>query len=52
VVALQENMSWWVLMILIYTVNVIFAFIIAAGLKKVDDTGWKILEFLRKKTAS
>ncbi|GEN71776.1 acyltransferase family protein [Chryseobacterium lathyri] len=52
VVALQENMPWWVLMILIYTVNVIFAFIIAAGLKKVDDTGWKILEFLRKKTAS
>jgi hypothetical protein len=52
VAALQENMPWWLLMILIYIINVILAFIIAAGLKKVDDTGWKVLEFLRKKTAS
>jgi hypothetical protein len=52
VVPLKENMPWWILMILIYTVNIILAFIIAAGLKKVDDLGWKILEFLRKKTAA
>ena len=52
VVPLKENMPWWILMILIYIVNVIFAFIIAAGLKKFDSFGWKILEFLRKKTAS
>ncbi len=52
VVPLKENMPWWILMILIYIVNVILAFIIAAGLKKFDGFGWKILEFLRKKTAS
>lgn len=52
VVPLKENMPWWILMILIYIVNVILAFIIAAGLKKFDSFGWKILEFLRKKTAS
>lgn len=52
VVPLKENMLWWILMILIYVVNVILAFIIAAGLKKFDSFGWKILEFLRKKTAS
>jgi hypothetical protein len=52
VVPLKENMPWWILMILIYLVNVILAFIIAAGLKKFDSFGWKILEFLRKKTAS
>lgn len=51
VVPLKENMPWWILMILIYIVNVILAFIIAAGLKKFDSFGWKILEFLRKKTA-
>lgn len=52
VVPLKENMPWWILMMLIYIVNIILAFIIAAGLKKVDDLGWKILEFLRKKTAA
>jgi fucose 4-O-acetylase-like acetyltransferase len=52
VVPLKENMPWWILMILIYIVNVILAFIIAAGLKKFDSFGWKTLKFLRKKTAS
>lgn len=52
VVPLQEKMPWWILMIFIYIVNVILAFFIAEGLKKVDHSGWKILEFLRKKTAS
>ncbi len=52
VVALKENTPWWILMILIYIINIILAFIIAAGLKKVDDLGWKTLEFLRRKTAS
>jgi branched-subunit amino acid transport protein len=50
--SVKENMPWWILMVLIYIVNVILAFIIAAGLKKFDSFGWKILEFLRKKTAS
>lgn len=52
VVPMKEIMPWWVLMILIYSINVILAFLISAGLKKTDETGWKILEFLRKKTAA
>jgi hypothetical protein len=52
VVSLKENMPWWTLMILIYSINVVLAFIISAGLKKIDELGWKILEFLRRKTAS
>lgn len=52
VVSLKEYMPWWVLMILIYVINMILAFIISAGLKKVDNLGWKVLEFLRRKTAS
>lgn len=52
VVALQENMPWWLMMIIIYVLNVILAFGIATGLKKVDTLGWKILESLRNKTAA
>lgn len=52
VVPIQGKMLWWILMIFIYIVNVILAFFIAEGLKKIDHSGWKILEFLRKKTAS
>lgn len=50
VVPLKENMPWWILMVLIYIINIILAFIISAGLKKVDSLGWNILEILRKKT--
>ncbi|WBX99768.1 acyltransferase family protein [Chryseobacterium gambrini] len=52
VVPMKGNMPWWILMILIYGINIILAFIISAGLKKIDEWGWKILEFLRSKTAS
>lgn len=52
VVPLKENMPWWLLMVIIYGINILLAFIISAGLKKVDTSGWKILEFLRRKTAS
>ncbi|RKE75859.1 acyltransferase family protein [Chryseobacterium sp. AG363] len=52
VVPLKENMPWWLLMVIIYGINIILAFIISAGLKKVDTSGWNILGFLRKKTAS
>ena len=52
VVPLEEKMQWWVLMILIYIINVILAFILAKFLKKIDEKGWQLLEFLRKKTAS
>ncbi|MFC5874914.1 Fucose 4-O-acetylase [Chryseobacterium arachidis] len=52
VVPLKETLPWWILMIIIYGINIILAFIISAGLKKVDESGWKLLEFLRRKTAS
>lgn len=51
VVPLKEKMPWWILMIFIYIINVILAFIISKGLKEIDGKGWKVLEFLRKKTA-
>jgi hypothetical protein len=52
VVPLVEKMPWWTLMILIYLINVILATVIAKALKKTDHLGWRILEFLRRKTAS
>lgn len=52
VVSLNGKMPWWTLMILIYTINIMLAFIIAEGLKKIDNQGWKILELLRKRTAA
>lgn len=52
VVPLKEHIVWWLLMIIIYSINIILAFIISAGLKKIDNSGWNILEFLRRKTAS
>jgi hypothetical protein len=51
VVPLKENMPWWLLMMMIYIMNIILAFAISSGLKKVDTLGWNVLEFLRKKTA-
>lgn len=52
VVPMKEHIPWWILMILIYIINIILAFIISTGLKKVDHLGWNILESLRRKTAS
>lgn len=51
VVPLKENMPWWLLILIIYGINIILAFIISAGLKKVDETGWRLLEYFRKNTA-
>lgn len=51
VVPLKESTPWWVLMIVIYLINIVLAFGIAAVLKKVDTFGWNILDILRKKTA-
>ncbi len=47
---MKQNMPWWILMIIIYPVNIILAFIISAGLKKIDTVGWNLLKFLREKT--
>ena len=48
---LKESVNIWVLMVIVYVLNVILAILFAEVLKKVDDYGWKVLEFLRKKTA-
>lgn len=51
VAAWKENVNTWVLMVLIYLLNVLIAIVFAEGLKKVDAWGWKVLEYLRLKTA-
>ena len=51
VVALKDQMNWVLLMVLMYILNVILAVALAEVVKKIDTLGWKILEFLRKKTA-
>jgi hypothetical protein len=48
---LKDNVNTWLLMVLIYVINVGLAIVFAEILKKIDDYGWKVLEFLRKKTA-
>jgi len=52
VVGLKDRFQWWILMIIIYLINIFLAVAIAKFLMKIDALGWKILEFLRKKTAS
>lgn len=52
VVLLKDSLPWGILLILIFAINILLAVTIAEGLKKVDAFGWRILEFLRKKTAS
>ena len=52
VVPLKDSMSWWLLVLIIYPLNIFLAYLISIGLKKIDDLGWKVLQFLREKTAS
>ena len=52
VVPLQDKMAWYILLPLIFIINLAMAIGLAELLKKIDDLGWKILEFLRRKTAS
>lgn len=52
VVPLKENMPWYILMVIIYAVNVALAIGLAALLKKVDSSGWAILSILKQKTAT
>lgn len=51
VVALKDEMPWYVLMVLMYIVNVTLAIAFAQILKKLDAFGWKLLQYLRIKTA-
>lgn len=52
VVRLKTDMWWGLLLILIFALNIILAVAIAWFLKRLDAFAWKILEYLRKKTAS
>ena len=52
VIFLKDALPWGILLVLIFALNIILALIIAEGLKKLDAFVWRILEFLRKKTAS
>ncbi|SHK27224.1 acyltransferase family protein [Epilithonimonas mollis] len=50
VVPLKNSMGWWLLVLIIYPINILLAFLISKGLKKIDQFGWKLLKFLRDKT--
>lgn len=52
VVPLKDVLPWFVLMIFIFIVNVMMAFVLAEMLKAVDRKGWLVLEFLRRISAS
>lgn len=49
--ALKSHMEWYFLLPISFIINVILAISIAILLKKYDAFGWKVLDFLRKKTA-
>lgn len=51
VVPLKEKFSWGILMLIVYLINILLAVLLAESLKKVDTFGWKILAYLRQKTA-
>ena len=51
VVPMKDFLPWWLLMVIIYVVNVILAFLIAEIMRRFDTLGWNILNFMRKKTA-
>lgn len=52
VVPLKDQFHWLVLLIIAFIFNILLAMGIAEGLKKIDELGWNILEYLRKKTTS
>ncbi len=52
VARLKTDISWGILVVLIFALNIMLAVAIAWVLKRLDAFAWKILEYLRKKTAS
>ena len=52
VIPLKGQMSWWLILPMIFLANVLLAVVIAELVKKLDAVSWRILEFLRKKTSS
>jgi len=51
VVSFKETIHWVPFMIGVYLINIVLAVGIAEVLKKIDALGWRILSFLRTKTA-
>ncbi len=52
VVPLHEKMPWFIFLPIVFVINLVLAYFLAILLNKFDALGWKILEYLRKKTAS
>ena len=50
VVSFKDEFPWYVLMVLVFVINVILALVIAQILKKIDAWGWLVLQQLRKIT--
>lgn len=51
VVYLKDDISWWFLVLIVYPVNILLAILISKILRNTDALGWKILEWLRSKSA-
>lgn len=52
VFTVKDHMVWYFLLPLVFIINILLAVMIAELLRKLDDLGWSLLKFLRKKTSS
>lgn len=52
VIPLKDKMAWYILLPIIFIINLAMAIGLAEILKKIDELGWKFLEYIRRKTAS
>ena len=52
IIPLKDKMAWYILLPLIFIINLAMAIGLAEILKKIDELGWKFLEYVRTKTAS
>ena len=52
VVPMKDTMSWYFLLPIVFLANLIMVIPLAEVLKKLDDLAWKILDYLKKITAS
>jgi hypothetical protein len=51
VVALKDQMPWYILMVLMFVLNIAIAVQLAKLVKKLDDWGWKFLYKLKNWSA-
>lgn len=52
VIPFKDKMAWYILLPLIFIINLAMAIGLAEILKKIDALGWKFLEYVKRKTAS